>query len=187
MARLDRLAPVKELAELGATLGREFTYELLHAVANQDESSLRQSLRQLIEVELLYQRGLPPQATYMFKHALIQDAAYQSLLKSTRQQYHQRIAQTLEERFPATVEMQPELLAYHSTEAGLNEQALVCWKQAGQQSMRRSAHAEAVGHFRNGLEVVQRLPNTPERLWQELLLYTEIGPALMLVKGQADS
>src|SRR5712692_2218998 len=121
MARLDRLGPTKELAQLGATLGREFNYELLRAVSPVDETALQQGLRQLVEAELLYQRGLPPQATYLFKHALIQDAAYQSLLKSTRQQYHRQIAQVLEERFPETIEIHPELLAHHYTEAGLKE------------------------------------------------------------------
>jgi predicted ATPase len=119
MARLDRLAAVKELAQLGATLGREFSYDLLHAVSPLDESSLQQGLRQLVEVELLYQRGLPPQATYLFKHVLIQDTAYQSLLKSKRQQYHQQIAQVLEERFAEVTETQPELVAQHYTEAGV--------------------------------------------------------------------
>src|SRR5262249_29852576 len=103
MARLDRLAAVKGLAQLGATLGREFSYELLRAVSPWDEGSLRRGLHQLVEAEFLYQQGLPPQATYVFKHALIQEAAYQSLLRSTRQQYHQRIAQVLEARFPDTV------------------------------------------------------------------------------------
>ena len=117
MARLDRLAPVKELAQLGATLGREFSYEVLHAVSPLDEGSLQQGLRQLVEAELLYQRGLPPHATYLFKHALIQDTAYQSLLKSKRQQYHQQIAQVLAEQFPDTQETQPELVAHHYTEA----------------------------------------------------------------------
>src|SRR5262249_7651641 len=187
MARLDHLISAKGIAQLGAVIGRQFSYELLQAVSQLDEATLQQELGRLVEAEIVYQRGVPPQAIFTFKHALIQDAAYHSLLKSTRQNYHQRIAQTLAERFPAMVAMQPELVAYHLTEAGLNEQALVCWKHAGQQSMRRSAHAEAVGHFRHGLEVVQRLPTTPERLWQALLLYTEIGPALMLAKGQADS
>ena len=102
MARLDRLATVKEVAQLGATLGRTFAYELLQAVSPLDEATLQQGLRQLVEAELVYQRGVPPQATYMFKHALIQEAAYQSLLRSTRQQFHQRIAQVLEAQFPAT-------------------------------------------------------------------------------------
>jgi predicted ATPase len=111
MARLDRLATVKALAQLGATLGREFSYELLQAVSIWDEGTLQQGLHQLVAAEFLYQRGVPPQATYVFKHALIQEAAYQSLLKSTRQQYHQRIAQVLEVRFPEVCETQPELVA----------------------------------------------------------------------------
>jgi predicted ATPase len=124
MARLVRLAMVKGLAQLGATLGREFSYELLQAVSPSDEATLHRGLHQLVEAEFLYQRGLPPHATYLFKHVLIQDAAYQSLLKSTRQQYHQRIAQVLEEQFSELVETQPELLAHHYTEAGLMAQAI---------------------------------------------------------------
>ena len=123
MARLDRLATVKALAQLGATLGREFSYALLHAVAPWEEGIVHQGLHQLVAAEFLYQRGVPPQATYTFKHALIQDAAYQSLLRSTRQQYHQRIAQALEAQFPETVAMQPELIAQHYTAAGCAEQA----------------------------------------------------------------
>jgi len=129
MARLDRLATVKSLAQLGATLGREFSYELLQAVSPWDEGTLQRGLHQLVEAELLYQRGLPPQATYLFKHALIQDTAYQSLLRSTRQQHHQRIAQVLEARFPETCETQPELLAHHYTEAGVLAQAIPYWQQ----------------------------------------------------------
>src|SRR6266498_1255617 len=123
MARLDRLATVKGLAQLGATLGREFSYALLQAVAPWDEATLRRGLHQLVEAEFLYQQGLPPQATYRFKHALIQDAAYQSLLRSTRQQHHQRIAQVLESRFQDLCETQPELLAQHYTEASVMAQA----------------------------------------------------------------
>src|SRR5262249_51920502 len=109
MARLDRLATVKEVAQMGATLGREFSYELLQAVAPVEEAGLQQALRQLVEAELVYQRGVPPQATYLFKHALVQDTAYQSLLKSTRQQYHQQIAHVEEERLAETKEPKPEL------------------------------------------------------------------------------
>ena len=134
MARLDRLATVKDVAQLGATIGRTFAYELLQAVSPLDEATLQHGLRQLVEAELVYQRGVPPQATYTFKHALIQDAAYQSLLRSTRQQYHQRIAQVLAERFPETTETQPELLAHHYTEAGLIAQAVAYWQQAGQRA-----------------------------------------------------
>jgi predicted ATPase len=113
LARLDRLGPVKAVAQLAATIGRTFAYDLLQAVAAVDEADLQQGLRQLVEAELVYQRGIPPQATYMFKHALIQDAAYQSLLRSTRQQYHQRIAQVVEAQFADVAETQPELLAHH--------------------------------------------------------------------------
>ena len=156
MARLDRLAAVKGLAQLGATLGREFAYELLHAVSPWDEATLQRGLQQLVEAEFLYQQGLPPQATYLFKHALIQDAAYQSLLRSTRQQHHQRIAQVLEARFPELCETQPELLAHHYTEAGLHAQAVGYWQQAGQRAIERSAHLEAIGHLTTGLEVLHR-------------------------------
>jgi predicted ATPase len=185
MARLDRLAAVKGMAQLGATLGREFSYEWLHAVSPWDEETLQRGLHQLVEAELLYQRGLPPQATYLFKHALIQDAAYQSLLRSTRQQYHQRIAQMLETQFPQTVEMQPELVAHHYTEAGLSAQAIPYWQRAGQHALECSANLEAVAHLMKGLELLATLPDTPERTQQELILQTTLGPALMNTKGQA--
>ena len=163
MARLDRLATVKSLAQLGATLGREFSYELLQAVAPWDEATLRRGLQQLVEAEFLYQQGLPPQATYVFKHALIQDAAYQSLLRSTRQQHHQHIAQVLEARFPEICETQPELLAHHYTEAGLEEKAVAYWQQAGQQALQCSANPEAVEHLTKGLELLSTLPESPAR------------------------
>jgi TOMM system kinase/cyclase fusion protein len=185
MARLDRLATVKGLAQLGATLGREFAYDLLQAVSPLDEATLQRGLQQLVEAEFLYQQGLPPQATYRFKHALIQDAAYQSLLRSTRQQYHQRIAQVLEMRFPEICETQPELLAQHYTEASLMTQAIPYWQQAGQRALQRSAHLEAIGHLTKGLEVLATLPDSPERLQQELDVQTTLGHALMVVKGYA--
>ena len=134
---------MKGLAQLGATLGREFSYDLLHAVSPWDEETLQRGLHQLVEAEFLYQRGLPPQATYRFKHALIQDAAYQSLLRSTRQQYHQRIAQALEAQFPETVATQPELLAQHYTAAGCASRPLHYWQRAGQRASERSAYLEA--------------------------------------------
>jgi len=183
MARLDRLATVKGLAQLGATLGREFSYELLQAVSPWDEGTLRRGLHQLVEAEFLYQQGLPPQATYLFKHALIQEAAYQSLLRSTRQQYHQHIAQVLEARFPDICEMQPELLAHHSTEAGLHEQAIGYWQKAGQRAIERSANLEAIGHLTTGLEVLKTLPDTPERTQQELVLQMALSTALVSTRG----
>jgi predicted ATPase len=185
MARLDRLTTVKSLAQLGATLGRELSYELWQAVSPWDEETLRRGLHQLVAAEFLYQRGLPPQATSLFKHALIQDAAYQSLLRNTRQQYQQRIAQVLESRFPEIGETQPELLAHHYTEAGLTVQAIPYWRQAGQRAIERSAHLEAIAHFSKGLEVLGTLPDTPERTQQELVLQTMLGSLLMTTKGYA--
>src|SRR2546428_8207488 len=140
MARLDRLVTAKAVAQYAAVIGRQFSYELLQAVSQVDKAMLQHELGRLVEAEIVYQRGVPPQATYVFKHALIQDAAYQSLLKSTRQQYHQRIAQGLESQFPETVEAQPELLAHHFTEAGLTEKAVGYWQKAGQRARERSAH-----------------------------------------------
>jgi class 3 adenylate cyclase/predicted ATPase len=185
MARLDRLPMVREVAQLGAVLGREFAYEMLKALAAVEESTLQDRLGQLVGAELLYQRGRPPRAKYMFKHALIQDAAYASLLKRTRQQYHQQIAQMLEAEFPETVEAEPELLAHHFTEAGLNEQAVGYWHQAGQRATQRSANLEAINHLTKGLEVLMTLPDTLERARQELDLQTTLGPVLMAVKGFA--
>ena len=185
MARLDRLATVKEIAQLGATLGREFSYDLLRAVSPVDEGILQQGLRQLVEAELLYQRGLPPQATYLFKHALVQDAAYQSLLKSKRQQLHQQIAQALEQCFTEIVETQPELLAHHYSEGGLLTQAIPYWQQGGQRAIERSAHMEALAHITRGLELLKTLPDTPARAQHELLLQTTFGVALIASRGYA--
>ncbi|MBV8892769.1 MAG: AAA family ATPase, partial [Acidobacteria bacterium] len=183
MARLDRLSTAKELAQLGATVGREFSYELLHAVSPLAEERLQGELRQLVEKELVYQRGVPPRAQYRFKHALIQDTAYQALLKSTRRQYHQRIAQVLEEKFPENRETQPELLAHHCTEAGLIAQALPYWQQAGQRAAQRSANTEAISHFTKGLALLKTLPDTPERAQQEFGLQVALGAPLIATKG----
>ncbi len=185
MARLDRLSTVREIAQLGATIGREFSYELLAAVSLLDEATLQHGLKQLVEAELVYQRGLAPQAHYLFKHALIQDTAYQSLLKSTRQQYHHQIAQVLAERFPETVETQPELVAQHYTEAGLLAQAIPYWQRAGERAAQRSANVEAIAHLTKGLELLKTLPDTPERAQQELTLQIALGGPLVVTKGQA--
>jgi predicted ATPase len=183
MARLDRLSTARELVQLGAVLGREFAYELLQAVAPVDELTLQQGLAQLVDAELVYQRGLPPRSRYIFKHALIQDTAYQSLLKSTRQQYHQRIAQVLVAQFPKIAEVQPELVAHHYTEAGLNELAVRYWQRAGQQAIEQSANLEAISHLTKGREVLQTLPETPERLQQELTFHIALGTPLVVTKG----
>jgi predicted ATPase len=183
MARLDRLGTAKQIAQLGAVVGREFAYEVLQAVVPVEETILLQGLMQLVAAELLYQRGLPPQARYTFKHVLIQDAAYQSLLRSTRRQYHRQIAQALEERFPETRETHPELLAHHYTEAGLNAQAIPYWQQAGQRAIERSANVEAINHLTKGLAVLETVPQTPERNQQELTLQLALGAALSMLKG----
>jgi predicted ATPase len=185
MARLDRLVTAKGVAQMGATIGRQFAYDLLQAVSQVDASTLQRELGRLVEAEIVYQRGLPPQATYVFKHALIQDAAYQSLLRSTRQQYHQRIAQMLVERFPETAETQPELLAQHYTEAALWGQALPYWQRAGERAIQRSANLEAISHLTKGLEVLKILSDSPERTQQELTLQVSLGVVLAATKGWA--
>ena len=185
MARLDRLPMIREVAQLGAVLGREFAYEMLRALAGVEESLLQERLAQLVETELLYQRGRPPRATYIFKHALVQDAAYASLLKSTRQQVHQQVAQLLEARFPDTVATEPELVAHHYTEAGCAAQALPLWRQAGQRALQRSATLEGIEHLTKGLAVLATLPETTERLQHELDLYVALGPAFIATRGYA--
>ncbi|HZI77478.1 MAG TPA: hypothetical protein VFD73_26235, partial [Gemmatimonadales bacterium] len=169
MARLDRLGSAKEVAQLAAVLGREFTYDLVQRIAPQDQNTLQAGLGQLVAAELLYQRGRPPRARYVFKHALIQDAAYASLLKSVRQQIHQRTAQVLEAQCPEIVATQPELLAHHLTEAGRLTEAVGYWQRAGERAVARSAHLEAISHLTTGVAVLQTLPETAERIQQELL------------------
>jgi class 3 adenylate cyclase/predicted ATPase len=185
MARLDRLSAARDLAQLGAVLGREFTYELLQAVSPLDETTLQQGLAQLVDAELVYQRGRLPQCRYIFKHALIQEAAYQSLLRSTRQRYHQRTAQMLEAQFPETVETQPELVAHHATEAALGEQAVRYWQRAGQRAIERSANLEAISHLTKGLEILTTLPDSTEHMQQEILLQTALASTYIAVKGGA--
>ena len=182
-ARLDRLADGKAVAQLGAVLGRTFAYELLRAVAPLDELELWRGLVQLVRAEVLYQRGVPPQATYTFKHALLQEAAYQSLLRSTRQQYHLRTAQVVAEQFPQTAETQPELLAQHYTEAGLAEEAVGYWQRAGERGNARSAFVEAIAHCTKGLAVLQTLPDTPARAQRELRLQLALDTALRTMKS----
>ena len=185
VARLDRLSIVKEVAQLGATLAREFDYELIEAVAPWDAKTLRDGLEQLVQAELLFQHGAPPNATYKFKHALIQDAAYQSLLKSRRQQYHSRIAKTLESRFPEIVATQPELVAHHLTQANLEAQAIPYWRRAGQHALARAENLDAMAHLRRGVELVNALPESEERDRQELELLVGLAPAIMATRGWA--
>jgi predicted ATPase len=187
MARLDRLMAGKMIAQLGAVIGRQFSYEVLQAVSQLDEITLQRELGRLVEAELVYQQGTIPHATYLFKHALVQDIAYESLLRRTRQQYHAHIAHVLETRFPQTSEAQPELLAHHYTEAGLHEQAVGYWQKAGEHSIQHSAYVEAICHLTKGLEVLQTHPAMPTRIHQELGLQILLGQALIVTKGQAAS
>ena len=186
MARIDSLPEgAKGLLQTGSVVGREFSHDLLKRVTDLSKEELLSHLSVLKDSEFLYERGIYPQSTYIFKHALIQNAIYQSLLKNTRKKYHRKIAQVLENHFADTVETQPELLAHHYTEAGLNEQALGYWLQAGKRAARRSAHAEAINHLTGGLEVLMSLPDSVERARRELDLQITLGPVLMAVKGQS--
>ena len=184
MARLDRLAPVKEVAQIGACIGRVFHHRLLAAVTGSDDARLEGDLQQLEESELVFRRGVPPEATYRFKHALVQDAAYESLLKSRRQQIHTIIASTLEAQFPELAEAEPEALAHHYTAAGLTEQAVAYWLKAGRQALKRSANLEAVAHLGKGIDLVASLPDTEGRLRQEIDLQNAMGVAMTTAKGR---
>ena len=163
MARLDHLASVRRVAQVGAAIGREFSYILLRAVSRLPEDDLRSALGRLVGSELVFQKGTPPDAIYSFKHALVQDAAHGSLLRSTRQQLHAQIAEALEAQSPETIENQPELLAQHYVEAGLVEKAIAFWGKAGHRSTARSAMAEAAAQFHKALDQLAMLPDTPER------------------------
>jgi class 3 adenylate cyclase/tetratricopeptide (TPR) repeat protein len=183
MARLDRVPRLREVAQLGSVLGREFAYEMISALAGIGEPLLQSGLGQLVVEELLYQRGRPPRARYLFKHALIQDAAYQSLLKRTRQQYHQQVAKLLEDRFPEVVSTQPELVAHHYTEANSPAQAIAYWLKAGTASATQFANVEAIDQFGKGLELVAALPDPRQRAEEELTLLMAFGPALFATKA----
>jgi predicted ATPase/class 3 adenylate cyclase len=183
MARLDRLGAAKEIAQVGAALGRDFSYELLHAVAPWKERALLEALDELLKAGLVHGRGSPPDAIYSFKHALVQDAAYGSLLRRVRQQLHARIAQVLEERFPDLATRQPELLAHHFTEAQQPNRATGYWLKAGKQAAERSANPEAISHLSKGLEGLGTLPEGPGRDQQELALQIAIGTPLIAVHG----
>ena len=184
MARLDRLGPAaREVAQTGAAIGREFGYELLTSVTDLREPQVHEALDRLMNSGLLFVRGTPPQSRYIFKHALVQDAAYGTLLRSRRQLLHARIASNLEDHFPEIVLAQPALLAQHCAEAGLTEQAVVYWLRAGQQALARSAMAEAVAQLRKGQDVLAGLPDGPWRQQQELDLLIALTSALTATKG----
>jgi class 3 adenylate cyclase/tetratricopeptide (TPR) repeat protein len=187
MARLDRAPRLREVAQLGSVLGREFAYDMISALAGLEEQMLQSGLGQLVVDELLYQRGRPPRSRYLFKHALIQDAAYQSLLKRTRQQHHQRAAKLLEDRFPELASTQPELVARHYTEANCPAAAIAYWLKAGAAAASKSANLEAIDQFRRGLALVDALSDTRERAERELDLQMALGPALNATKSYSNA
>jgi predicted ATPase len=185
LARLDRLGPTaKEIAQIGAAIGRDFSYELLVTIAQRAKAELQYALSQLVDAGLVFQRGIFPDATFLFKHALIQDAAYGTLLRGPRQALHAQIAGALEIQSPELIDIRPELFAQHYTEAGLAEKSIVYWAKAGHSSAARSATAEAAAQFQKGLDQLVLLPDTPERQQQELEFCTALGAVLRWVKGQ---
>jgi class 3 adenylate cyclase/predicted ATPase len=187
MARLDRLAPVKEISQIGAVIGREFSYSLVRSLVGRDETALKNALAQLEQAELVFRRGEFPEAVYSFKHALVRDAAYESMLKSRRSQMHGQIARALEETFPDIVASQPEIIAHHFSQAGLVEPAIRYWLQAGNLALSRSANA-AVGHLEQGLKLIPSIDSPMLRNKSELLLQTSLGNSLRTTKGwSADS
>ena len=188
MARLDRLGSgPKEIAQIGAAIGREFSYELLASVAPRGELETRAALLQLVGAGLVFQRGLPPTAEYQFKHALVQDTAYGTLLRGPRQALHGRIAEAIVHRSPDIAERQPEVLAHHLAEAGEPERAALAWRKAGEQAVRRAANREAIGHFRRALALVEAQPDGAARWRAELAILTQLAPPLMGVHGWSAS
>ncbi len=185
MERVDRLGPAKDIAQTGAAIGREFTYELLQATVEMPDSQMRQALDRFVASGLIFQEGEIPFATYHFKHALVQDAAYSTLPKKPRRVLHARIAKALESRFPERVKMEPELLAYHYEQAGLAGPAVEYWHRAARQGAERSANIEALNHFNRALELLKELPEGPERNALELELLLARGAPLLSVKGYA--
>jgi class 3 adenylate cyclase/predicted ATPase len=185
MARLDRLGAAKEVAQIGAVIGREFSHALLAALARKQDTDLQTALEALTKAGLLFRHGVPPHATYLFKHALVQDAAYGTLLREPRRALHARIAETLEAQFTEIAKNQPELLARHCTEAGLNEKAVGLWGKAGQRSLDRSALIEAVEQFTRALAQIETLPATPTLRREQIKLQVALITPLMHVKGYA--
>jgi class 3 adenylate cyclase/predicted ATPase len=184
-ARLDRLGSAKEVAQIAAVIGREFSYALIRAVAGQSDAALTASLERLAEADHIQVQGVPPESSYRFKHALMQDAAYETMLKSRRRELHGAVAQTLNDDFPEIAAAQPELLAYHLTQAGAAEEAIGYWQRAGQQAIERSANVEALAHLAHGLVLVEVLPEGASRDQLELDLRVAMGVPLIASRGYA--
>jgi class 3 adenylate cyclase/predicted ATPase len=185
MARLDRLGPAKEVAQIGAAIGREFSHAVLAAVAHKPEADLGSALDRLIQADLLFRQGVPPHATYLFKHALVQDAAYGTLLRQPRGALHARIVEALENQFPEIAESQPELLARHCTEAGLIAKAAGLWGKAGQRSLARSALVEAIEQLARALAQIANLPGTPALRREQIKVQVALITPLIHVRGYA--
>ena len=183
MARLDRLGPAKEEAQIAAAIGREFTHALMAAVARKPEAELGSALDRLVAAGLLFRQGVPPHATYLFKHALVQDAAYGTLLRDARRALHARIVETIESQFDEIAENQPELLAHHFGEAGLAGPACDYRMRAGDRAVSRSAYKEAIAHFSVGLKLAETLPQSADRVRRQLDFLVKLGPALMVARG----
>ncbi len=183
MARLDRLGSAKSVAQIGAAIGREFSHALLAWVAGQPDADLKSAIDRLLQSGLLSRQGTPPHATYLFKHALVQDSAYGTLLRSSRQQLHALIAKALEEEDPEIMETKPEILARHCAEAGFDQKAIECWRAAGEQAVRRASNREAIGHFGRALALLDKQPLGMSRSRSELGILSHLGPALMSVHG----
>ena len=185
MARLDRLAPVKEVGQIGAAIGREFSYSLLRVLVGREDAAFKNALVQLEQAELIFRYGEPPDAIYTFKHALVQDAAYESLLKSRRQVLHRRIAEALRDRFPTKAEIEPEVVAHHFTQAGLAEAAVEWWAKAGERALDRSAYNEAVAHLEKAIALAKELADGPAQRLLCLRVQTTYGYALLHGRGMA--
>ena len=183
MARLDRLGSAKEIAQIGAAIGREFSHALLAGVVSEPEVDLQSALDRLVKAGLLFRQGVPPHASYLFKHALVQDAAYGTLLREPRRAVHARVAEVIESQFADVAENQPELLARHYTEAALIEKAAALWGKAGQRSLERSALVEAIEQFTRALDQIATLPATPVLRREQIKLQVALIAPLSMSKG----
>jgi predicted ATPase len=183
MARLDRLEPAKEVLQIGAVIGSEFSYELLRTIHPIAEAELQHALHSLADAELLYVRGIAPDTTYQFKHALIQDAAYEALVKSRRRELHGLVAHTIVEKFPSLKDTQPEILAHHWTEASEIEKAATEWHRAGRAAEVRNAFREALQSYQEALRLVEQLTESGERDIRELELRKSVVSMLLVTEG----
>jgi predicted ATPase len=185
MERLDRVAHGRKLAQIAAVIGREFSYDLLTAASRTDETDLRSALSQLEDADVIYRTGVSPSVRFAFKHVLLRDAVYNSLLRGKRQEIHADIAAVLGKHFRDVIENRPEILAYHYSQAGKNELAIRCWRESGRRALANSANVEAIGHFRNALQLLRALPGTPQRNNEEIEIQLALGIPLIAVRGYA--